>query len=278
MTALSPRQAIKVKAALSLIAIHGHNPRTVQQQAQASIANGNPAAKAYKAALDGFANRVPALRPTLEMAVDLIHHSDEATVAIYDRALSVFNDTGNSSHLDALAPMILEDAKALAIQNGDASEADTANWDIGDALGYSDDAFALTPDVPDATTHAPGEARQTQFQFAGSPGPGPVPSAPVAAPAPVGLWTEAGYSAGSIWSSNECRSDIAQPAPYDPTKPYHDATGYRAALTGEDARRWHGTPMGGISYIQDETGIRAAPTGEQARREAGIPLGPIDFS
>ncbi len=34
MTALTARQAVKVKAALSLIAIHGHNPRAVQKQAQ----------------------------------------------------------------------------------------------------------------------------------------------------------------------------------------------------------------------------------------------------
>jgi hypothetical protein len=38
MTALTPRQAIKVKAALSLIAVHGHNPRPVQKQAQDSLA------------------------------------------------------------------------------------------------------------------------------------------------------------------------------------------------------------------------------------------------
>jgi hypothetical protein len=44
---------------------------------------------------------------TLHIAVDLIHHSDDTTVAIYDRALSAFNDSGDESHLDSLAPMIL---------------------------------------------------------------------------------------------------------------------------------------------------------------------------
>jgi hypothetical protein len=91
MTTLSPRQSTKVKAALSLIAVHGHNPRMVQKQAQASIASGTPANIAYKNALDAFATRAPALRSTLEIAVDLIHHSDDATVATYERALTACN-------------------------------------------------------------------------------------------------------------------------------------------------------------------------------------------
>jgi len=135
MTALTPRQAIKVKAALSLIAVHGHNPRTVQQAANAELAKGYPANIAYKNAIDGFIARVPAMGNTLHLAVDLIHNSDDATVALYDKALTEYNNTGDDSCLDGLAPMILEDAKALAISKGEVTEADAANWTIEDALG-----------------------------------------------------------------------------------------------------------------------------------------------
>ncbi len=274
MTALTARQSLKVKAALSLIAIHGHNPRPVQKQAQVSIAKGTPAHTAYKNALDGFIDSNPALGTTLTVAVDLIHHSDDATAAIYDRALTAYNNSGDASHLDDLAPMILEDAKALAIHNGEVSEADAASWDIGDALGYSDEAFAEMPDVPDANSPAPGEQVQSQFEFTGLPiSRQPAEQAPVTRPAPAGGWGEQGYSSGSIWSSARIGSVIPQPAAYDPTKPYQDETGYRVAMTGEAARRWHGTPMGDTPYLRDETGLRAVPTGEQARREAGVPLG-----
>lgn len=104
MTALTPRQAIKVKAALSLIAVHGHNPRTVQQAATAELAKGYPASVAYKNAIDSFIACVPAMENTLHLAVDLIHNSDDATVAFYDKALTDYNNSGDDSHLIASLP------------------------------------------------------------------------------------------------------------------------------------------------------------------------------
>ena len=254
MTALTPRQAIKVKAALSLIAVHGHNPRTVQQAATAELAKGYPANIAYKNAIDGFIARVPAMGNTLHLAVDLIHNSDDATVALYDKALTEYNNSGDDSCLDGLAPMILEDAKALAISKGEVSEADAANWTIEDALGSTSESFAETPDVPDATTLAPGQTANSSFGFNGLPSPAAqAPSAPAQA--------ASGPQVGQSMSG------------YDPYQASRSPTGIRVAQTGDAARRTHGTPVGDIAYSATGTGYRVTPTGEAARREAGVPLG-----
>lgn len=277
MTALTPRQAIKVKAALSLIAVHGHNPRTVQQQANAELAKGLPANIAYKNAIDAFTARVPALKNTLEIAVDLIHNSDDATVSMYDKALTAYNNTGDESHIDNLAPMILEDAKALAISKGEVTEADAANWTIDDALDSNTAAFAETPDVPEASSIPPGETVNSSFAFNAPPGVGRQAPQPAQQPAQT-------QQTGPQWIMGPTGYTLVAQAPsgpqagqsmtgYDPYKGGQGPTGIRVAQTGEAARRSHGTPIGDRNYIQTETGVRIAPTGEQARREAGVPLG-----
>lgn len=274
MTALTSRQAIKVKAALSLIAVHGHNPRTVQKQAQDAMAKGYPANIAYKNAIDGFIARVPAMGNTLHTAVDLIQASDEATVALYDKALTAYNDSGDESHLDNLAPMILEDAKALAVSKGEVSEADAANWTIDDALGSNADAYADTPDVPDAATPGPGQTVPSSFGFNGLPAPaGQTPAAPGNAPASGPQWVQGptGYVLTSAAPSGPQAGHSV--TGYDPYRGGRDETGYRVPLTGDAARRSHGTPVGDVNYVQTAIGLRVAPTGEAARREAGVPLG-----
>lgn len=275
MTALTPRQAVKVKAALSLIAVHGHNPRSVQKQAQEELTKGLPANIAYKNALDAFAIRVPALRDTLHIAVDLIHNSDDATVSLYDKALTAYNNSGDESHLDNLAPMILEDAKALAISKGEVTEADAANWTIEDALGSTDEAFAETPDVPDAASIPPGETVASSFGFNGLPGPAPeAPAAPAHAPQSGPGWVQGptGYTFAKQAPSGPAAGQSM--TGYDPYRGGHDATGIRVPQTGDAARRSHGTPVGDLAYMQTATGVRLAPTGDAARREAGVPLGP----
>ena len=281
MIALNARQSTKVKAALSLIAIHGHNPRTVQQQAQASIAAGTPANKAYSQALEAFANRVPALRSTLDIALELIHHSDDATVSVYDRALTAYNNSGDPTHLDALGPMILEDARALAVSNGEVSEADAAGWDINDALGYNEEAFAAVPDIPDATSEAVGHA-PAGTQPSQAPAPAQSSSFQFANPSQGGTegqqnapgWGPTGYSPVLAKEAQSGPRANQSMTGYDPFRASQDATGIRVGMTGEHARKWHGTPVGSVPTIQTATGIRIAPTGEQARREAGVPLGP----
>jgi hypothetical protein len=275
MTALTPRQTIKVKAALSLIAVHGHNPRTVQQQANAELAKGLPANVAYKNAIDAFTARVPALKDTLEIAVDLIHNSDDATVSLYDKALTAYNNSGDESHLDSLAPMILEDAKALAISKGEVTEADAANWTVDDALGSTVEAYAETPDDPEASSIPPGETVNSSFAF--NAPPGVAPKAPVA-PAQA-------QQTGPQWVMGPTGYTLVNQAPsgpqtgqsmtgYDPFKGGQDVTGIRVAQTGVRARQTHGTPVGDVAGFQTDTGYRVTPTGEQARREAGVPLGP----
>jgi hypothetical protein len=275
MTALTPRQAIKVKAALSLIAVHGHNPRTVQQAATAELAKGYPANIAYKNAIDGFIARVPAMGNTLHTAVDLIHHSDDATVALYDKALTDYNNSGDDSHLDSLAPMILEDAKALAISKGEVSEVDAANWTIEDALGSTSEAFAETPDVPDAATLAPGQTGNSSFGFNGLPSPASqAPSAPAQAPTTGPQWVQ-GPTGYTLVSQAPSGPQAGQSMTgYDPYRRGQDATGIRVGLTGDAARRSNGAPVGDIAYSATGTGYRVTPTGEAARREAGVPLGP----
>ncbi|WP_156363347.1 hypothetical protein [Sphingomonas sp. Leaf30] len=275
MTALTPRQTIKVKAALSLIAVHGHNPRTVQQQANAELAKGLPANVAYKNAIDAFTARVPALKDTLEIAVDLIHNSDDATVSLYDKALTAYNNSGDESHLDNLAPMILEDAKALTISKGEVTEADAANWTVDDALGSTVEAYAETPDVPEASSIPPGETVNSSFAF--NAPPGVAPKAPVA-PAQA-------QQTGPQWIMGPTGYTLVNQAPsgpqtgqsmtgYDPFKGGQDVTGIRVAQTGVRARQTHGTPVGDVAGFQTDTGYRVTPTGEAARREAGVPLGP----
>jgi len=275
MTALTPRQTIKVKAALSLIAVHGHNPRTVQQQANADLAKGLPANVAYKNAIDAFTARVPALKDTLEIAVDLIHNSDDATVSMYDKALTAYNNSGDESHLDSLAPMILEDAKALAISKGEVTEAEAANWTVDDALGSTVEAYAETPDVPEASSIPPGETVNSSFAF--NAPPGVAPKAPVA-PAQA-------QQTGPQWIMGPTGYTLVNQAPtgpqtgqsmtgYDLFKGGQDVTGIRVAQAGVRARQTHGTLVGDIAGFQTDTGYRVTPTGEQARREAGVPLGP----
>ncbi|GEM_PF-2467831 len=275
MAALNPRQAIKVKAALSLIAVHGHNPRTVQKQAQDAIAKGSPANVAYKNALEAFTASVPALKDTIEIAVDLIHNSDDATVSLYDRALTAYNNSGDESHLDSLAPMILEDAKALAISKGEVTEADAANWTVADALGSSSEAYAETPDVPEAASILPGETVRSSFAFNDL---GPKPSQAIQQPAQA-------PQAGPQWIMGPTGYTLVAQAPsgpvtgqsmtgYDPYRGGQSEAGIRVAQTGDAARRSHGTPVGDVAYTASDMGYRVAPTGEQARREAGVPLGP----
>ncbi len=277
MTAPTPRQTVKVKAALSLIAVHGHNPRTVQQQANAELAKGLPANVAYKNAIDAFMARVPALNNTLEIAVDLIHNSDDATVLMYDNALSAYNNTGDEGHLDKLAPMILEDAKALAISKGEVTEADAASWTVDDALGSTVEAYAETPDVPEASSIPPGEVVKSTFGFnipkRNTPQPAQQP-AQAQQTGPQWIMGPTGFTLVAQAPSGPSGQQKGQSMTgYDPYKGGQDVTGIRVAQTGDAARRSYGTPVGDVAGFQTDTGYRVTPTGEQARREAGVPLG-----
>jgi len=167
--------------------------------------------------------------------------------------------------------MILEDAKALAISTGEVTAAEAANWTIDDALGSTPEAYADTPDVPDAATPAPGETVNSSFGFNGLPAN--APQAPAQAPASGPQWVQ-GPTGYTLVSQAPSGPQAGQSMTgYDPYRGGRDETGYRVAQTGDAARRSHGTPVGDVAYMQTATGIRVAPTGEAARREAGVPLG-----
>ncbi|WP_434405772.1 hypothetical protein [Sphingobium sp. DN12] len=221
---LDARARTKVSAALSLIALHGHNPRTVQEVANQRIAAGQPANLAYTFALNAFADKVPAIRPMMEIALDLIQNSDDATIATYDKALAAFNETGDTAHLDAITPMILEDAKALAVQNDEVSAEDAAGWDIEDALGFSEDAFAEMPDVPDAASPVPPSEYQADLE-------GPQQS-----------------GRDALGNSSQLKPDTAQQAPnYAPgwnAMGYSPARAREAQRTPSDPDRISGKGMG----------------------------------
>lgn len=275
---LNNRQRVKVNAALALIALHGHNPRPVQKAAKESMGKGIPAPEAYTLALNAFAGRVPAMRQSLEIAIQLVGASDEATVAQYDKAITAYNQTGDESHFDAITPMIVEDAKALAIRNGDVTAEDALYWDVQAALGIDETAISAAPDMPDASTPADGSPVPSSFAFANAQPP--KPDAPAQAqqhqqasmtnPGQVSLASSpTGYRPGAAQQAAP-----ASPAS-DPTAAGRTATGYRPGVSGEKARQRQGTPMGDVAFVRTATGFRPAPTGEQARREAGTPIADI---
>lgn len=195
----------------------------------------------------------------------MIQHSDDATIATYDKALSAFNESGDTAHLDAITPMILEDAKALAVQNGEVSAEDAAGWTIEDALAFSEDAFADEPDVPDAASPVPpseyqaaleGQQQRQNGKDALSNTSQILPDTGPQASQYAPGWNAMGYSPS--------RAREAQ----------QQATGRPQTQTDYRARAWSDTAAGSGNFIKTATGYRATPTGEKARQEAGVPLGP----
>lgn len=250
---LNPRQRIKLNAALSLIALHGHNPRAVQDAAKAQIAKGVPDADAYSAALEGFANQVPPLRETLATILELVANSDEPTLAKYDAAINQFNRTGDNSALTALEPMIVEDFKSLIVAKGltTAEEAASLDWGISDALAFSDDAVAAEPWTPSATDIAAptGQADNTQE--------------------------------GNTMNSREYAEAVRQLRANLKGRPIDDSPEYaalQAQYTGRPAPSAGPAPViqNGQAVIPGHwtaTGYRATQTGERARSYAGNPIG-----
>jgi hypothetical protein len=247
MTALTHRQRVTAKAALTLISLHGHDPRPVQATANAYIKRGLAHRDAYTKALEAFVATVPSMETSLSLAIQLVSKSDDATLALYDGAINHYNNTGDDGALEALAPMIVSDMNALAVANGEAEAGSALYDDIQAALGIDETAFAETPYVADATApaEAPAQAAEPQtssFQFNNAVNP-------------------------AQWSPRDQQASASPaPAAQAPAAPARAPT--------EKERRWAGVPLGGIAYEQTATGFRAVPTGLQARREAGVPLGP----
>lgn len=264
---LNPRQRTKVNAALSLIALHGHNPRQVQQAAKAHISKGVPHAEAYSAALNAFAGNVPAMGETLATILELVQHSDDATLGRYDAAINQFNQTGDNSALTALEPMIVDDFKALIVKRGLASPEDAAALDltISDALAFNDGAVSTdTGWIADAsqglaqphtegnevnTPLTPKEYAQAVRELQNSLKGRPLETSPEYAALQARL---PGNRQAAPAPGLEVRNGQAFRGGE------RTATGYRAAMTGERARSWHGSPspdaFGGFATAEDQGG------------------------
>jgi hypothetical protein len=267
LSELNNRQRVTVNAALSMIALHGHNPRSVQAAAKQHIAKGMPANQAYSAALEAFASNVPAIRETLATVIALTTNSDEATLGQYDAAISHFNETGDNSKLDALGPMIVEDYKALLVRNGQATaeELADAEWDAAEALGFDQSAIAAEPWTP-----APEELAAADAQ-------------PAVGASPLGSTTQAegtNMTALTPKQYGEALRDLRSRVKGN----VEDSPEYallQARLTGNApaAGLASGMPKGeirnGEAYIPGywtATGYRGAVTGERARQLAGAPI------
>lgn len=253
---LTPRQRIKLNAALSLITLHGHNPRTVQQSAKAAIAKGAAPDDAYSDALEAFAKGTPAIRETLATILELIQRSDEPTLAQYDQALNQFNQTGDNSALEALGPLIVDDFKALLVAKGLATADDVSafDWDITDALAFDTAAVAAEPWNPTPEEfNAPADTgagaqegnnmnqlnpsqyadavRQLRADFKGRP----IEGSPEYAALQSRLIGNAPTATGRAPTTRN--GDAYVPGQFT-------ATGYRAPLTGDRARSYAGAPIG----------------------------------
>lgn len=116
---LTRRQTATYNAALCIIHDSGHDANAVTQQAQAIMATGVPASRAYERALNSFVDRTPDMLSPLQRATRLIEATDDRTVAQYNVALSRYIDTGDPSAVEAIAGVIAQDMAALAASNGE---------------------------------------------------------------------------------------------------------------------------------------------------------------
>lgn len=136
MTALTIKQRAKVNAALCLIHDSGGDASAVSGLAAEMIAAGHQPRISFEKALNTYARTKPELGDAIGKMTRLVEASSPATVAMYDQALSQYIDTGDNSGLTALAPTIAADSIALAIHNGEMSEADAGAGGLEMALGF----------------------------------------------------------------------------------------------------------------------------------------------
>lgn len=168
MTALTNKQRVKANAALAIIHSSGGDASAVTAHAKQLRALGHPARKAYEIALTSAVATAPDLSASIERSLRLIEASDHATVALYDRALTSYNETGSEAELQALAPMMARDSATLAIRMGETTHEEIANGGLAAALGFDpgDDMIAAAMASPPAPA-----APSASFAFKSDGGP-----------------------------------------------------------------------------------------------------------
>lgn len=180
MTALTVKQRAKVNAALCLIHDHGFDANGITEAARTIMATGHDARSAYEKALNSFIASNPQIGRVVQKITQLVEASSPGTVAQYDQALSHYIASGDDTALTALAPMIEQDSIALAIRNGDMTEADIEEGGAAMALGFdpghSADAKQEAPQAAAPAiglTEAPAtvaHTRASQVGFTNGPG------------------------------------------------------------------------------------------------------------
>lgn len=168
MTALTNKQRVKANAALTIIHASGGDASAITAHAKQLQALGHPARSAYEIALTSAVAAAPELGAEVERSLRLIEASDHATVALYDRALTNYNETGNEGALQALAPMIARDSAALAIRMGETTAEEIANGGLADALGYEPDEGMMTAAM-EAPTAPSSPSASFAFKSDGQP-------------------------------------------------------------------------------------------------------------
>ena len=113
MTALTNKQRVKTNAALTIIHSSGGDASAVTAHAKQLQALGHPARSAYEIALTSAVAAAPELSAEIERSLRLIEASDHATVALYDHALTSYNETGSETELQALRSDVREIRDAL---------------------------------------------------------------------------------------------------------------------------------------------------------------------
>jgi hypothetical protein len=193
MTDLTPKQRVKINAALTSIHATGHDASAVTAYAKQLASAGEPAHRAYNRAINRFIIARPEMERELQMLTRLIDASDDATVAQYNTALTAYNETGDKAAIMALAPTIARDSLALAVKLGEVTPGEVLDGGLEAALGYapSDAMMAAFNDAPPAASPEPVKtaAPAEQFAFVPADDTGALNDRKSA------YWSEAGYMA-----------------------------------------------------------------------------------
>ncbi|QDC36474.1 hypothetical protein [Sphingobium fuliginis] len=242
---LTPKQRVKINAALAIINDEGHNARAVQHAANVYIQRGYDPVRSYDIAVRDFGRTQPQVAAKIAWAHKLADASSPATIEIYDRALNTYRETGDQSVIDGLGSMIAQDSIALAVHEG---RLDTSAVVSSEALEI-------------AMGFAPGESMTANPTSAppAAAAPEPVPTAP----AQPSLVNDRQTSAASVRAPPVARSACDREKAWAgvPTGAAGVRTasgGYRAPMTGERAARWAGEATGlSLSAIRAGEGSEA---------------------
>src|SRR5437868_11295854 len=173
---LSIKQRAKVNAALCIIHDEGGNANAVTEMARTLTGTGLNSVKAYERALNDYVASNPTLGTAIGKVVNLIEASSPATVARYDEAITGYINTGDDSALVALAPMIAEDSIALAIHNGEITEADRGADALATAFGFEPGPVMREAAATSASIPAAPQMTGTASQLSAVAGAGMVAS------------------------------------------------------------------------------------------------------